>query len=165
MSNNVDSVLIRMYNTGSVGDCFLLLFQKQGITSFSMLIDCGGYKTKKEDITKCVEDIKNQIVDNAIDLVVVTHEHEDHVSGFNQAREIFDGITFKQVWMSWAENESDSLAQKLFEEKGKKIKALHSILEKHLGQIQQNLRSEIKQNGLSKSLKMRRLNFSNALEL
>ena len=89
-----------------------------------MLIDCGGYKTKKDLITNAVQDIKKSIVNNTIDLVVITHEHEDHLSGFNQAGTIFDTITFKQVWMSWAENKEDQLAIKLFKEKGKKIKAL-----------------------------------------
>lgn len=162
--SNVDSVKIRMYNTGSVGDCFLLLFQKQGITSFSMLIDCGGYKTKKVRIAECVKDIRLSIPNDTIDLVVVTHEHEDHVSGFNQARDTFDGITFKQVWMSWAENETDPLASKLFKEKGKKIKALQAIIEKNLKQIQKRLRSDVRQNGLNRSLKMRRGNFTNALD-
>ncbi len=159
----VDSIVIRMYNTGSIGDCFLLLFQKQGVTSFTMLIDCGGYKTKKESIVQCVEDIKNHIIDDAIDLVVVTHEHEDHVSGFNQAKELFDTITFKQVWMSWAENETDPIARKLFEEKGKKVKALQNMITKSLAQIKQNAGSHVRQNGLKRSLKMRKQNFENAL--
>ena len=112
-----------MYHTGSVGDCFLLLFEKAGVTTFSMLIDCGGYKTKKVLITQAAQDIKNSVVNNTIDLVVVTHEHEDHLSGFNLARTIFDTLTFKQVWMSWAENKTDPLAIKLFKEKGKKNKS------------------------------------------
>ncbi|MEO6670127.1 MAG: MBL fold metallo-hydrolase, partial [Ferruginibacter sp.] len=160
---NIDNVIIRMYNTGSVGDCFLLLFQKEGQTTFSMLIDCGGYKTRKEDISKCVQDIKESVLNDTIDLVVITHEHEDHVSGFNQARTIFDGLTFNQVWMSWAENQSDVLAQKLFAEKGKKIKALQSLIQKNLTEIQKSLRSGIRQNGLNRSLKIRQKNFSDAL--
>lgn len=160
---NIDNVIVRMYNTGSVGDCFLLLFQKEGQTTFSMLIDCGGYKTKKEDITKCVQDIKESVINETIDLVVITHEHEDHVSGFNQARPIFDDLTFNQVWMSWAENENDVLAQKLFFEKGKKIKALQTLLKKSIEEIQINLRSGVRQNGLNRSLKIRHKNFTDAL--
>lgn len=154
-----------MYNTGSVGDCFLLLFQKNNVTSFSMLIDCGGFKTKKEDIIECVKDIKTSIVDNTIDLVVVTHEHEDHVSGFNQARTIFNDITFKQVWMSWAENEDDLLAKKLLSEKGKKIKALRTIIDKNLTKIRNRLKSDVRQNGLGRSLRMRMSNFKTALDI
>jgi beta-lactamase superfamily II metal-dependent hydrolase len=161
---NVDNVIIRMYNTGSVGDCFLLLFQKEGQTTFSMLIDCGGYKTKKVAISECVQSIKESILNDTIDLVVITHEHEDHVSGFNQARTIFDGITFNQVWMSWAENQSDVLAQKLFKEKGKKIKALQSLIKKNLIEIQSNLKNGVRQNGFNRSLKIRQQNFKNALD-
>lgn len=153
-----------MYNTGSVGDCFLLLFQKDAQTTFSMLIDCGGYKTKKELISKCVQDIKDSIVNNTIDLVVITHEHEDHVSGFNQARTIFDNITFNQVWMSWAENESDSLAKKLLAEKGKKIKALQALLKKNLGDIESEIKKGVKQNGFRRSLKLRQKILKDALE-
>ena len=154
-----------MYHTGSVGDCFLLLFEKAGTTSFSMLIDCGGYKTKKDLITNAVQDIKNSIVNNAIDLVVVTHEHEDHLSGFNQARTIFDTITFKQVWMSWAENSEDQLAIKLFKEKGKKIKALRKLIELKLAAIKQDQHSDLQHQGLRRSLGIRRKNMEHALEM
>lgn len=161
----IDTIRIRMYHTGSVGDCFLLLFEKSGTVTFSMLIDCGGFMTKKEAITKCVEDIRGNIVDNTLDLVVVTHEHLDHVSGFNQAKTVFDKIKFKQVWMSWAENEADPLAKKLFKEKGKKLKALKDVVKDNLQQITQQLNAPYRQVGFKRSLKMRKENFSKALAL
>jgi len=163
--STIDKIKIRMYNTGSVGDCFLLLFEKAGATTFAMLIDCGGFMTKKELITKCVENIKSTVTNNTIDLVVVTHEHLDHVSGFNQARAVFKDITFKQVWMSWAENESDPLAKKLFKEKGKKLKALQLMIEKNLAGIKKNIKADPRQRGFQRSLKMRNANFSRALEI
>lgn len=163
--NNADNVIIRMYHTGSVGDCFLLLFRKDDEVVFTMLIDCGGYKTKKEQITACVEDIQSSIIDNTIDLVVVTHEHEDHVSGFNQARTIFDKIKFKQVWMSWAENEDDPLAKKLLAEKGKKVKALQSLLERNLQQVKARQRVKSSYVRYSRALEKRSLGLKKAIDL
>ena len=130
-----------------------------------MLIDCGGYKTKKVLITKAAQDIKDNIVNNTIDLVVVTHEHEDHLSGFNLARTIFDTITFKQVWMSWAENKEDQLAIKLFKEKGKKIKSLRKLIESRLAAIKRDQHSVPQHQRLKRSLGIRRTNMEHALEL
>lgn len=161
----IDRIRIRMYHTGSVGDCFLLLFEKAGITSFSMLIDCGGFMTQKEAISRCVRDIAGSITNTTLDLVVVTHEHLDHVSGFNQAKTEFDKVRFKQVWMSWAENEKDPLAKKLLKEKGKKLKALKDMVKENLGKINRDLRAGYRQVGLKRSLHMRKTNFTQALAL
>src|SRR5690349_8636310 len=108
MSNKITSVKIRMYNTGSVGDCLLLLFYKGNKVSFKMLIDCGGWNADTPSIKACAQDIAT-VTDNKIDLLVVTHQHEDHISGFNQAREIFDTIEVGQVWMSWIEDSTDDV--------------------------------------------------------
>jgi beta-lactamase superfamily II metal-dependent hydrolase len=163
--SNIDKVRIRMYHTGSVGDCFLLLFEKAGATSFSMLIDCGGYKTKKDLISKAAQDIKDSILNNTIDLVVITHEHEDHLSGFNLARTTFDSISFKQVWMSWAENKKDPLAIQLFKEKGKKIKALRKLIESKLASVKKSQHSGLLHPRLRRSFGIRRTNMEHALEM
>lgn len=166
MSNtHIDTIRVRMYKTGSVGDCFLLLFEKAGTVSFTMLIDCGGYKTQKKPIQDAVADIKKSIINNTIDLVVATHEHEDHLSGFNQARALFDTITFKQVWLSWAENNEDPLAVKLFREKGKKIKELQAAIKSRLASVKRNLRQNLTQTGIVKNLNLRRDSLMHALEM
>lgn len=162
---SIDQIVIRMYHTGSVGDCFLLQFMKQDALSFSLLIDCGGYKTKKELIERCVKDIRTRLADDTLDLVIATHEHEDHLSGFNQARAEFDKITFKQVWLSWAENEKDPLAIRLLKEKGKKIKALKSVLEKAEARLRKERRHPHRQRGIGRQLEQRHLSLRNALEL
>lgn len=138
---NVDSIIFRMYNTGSVGDCLFLQFLKNGAVSFNMLIDCGGFNTKTEAITVCVKDIKSKLAGKPLDLLVVTHEHLDHVSGFNQAKSEFQGITIKRLWLAWTENPNDRVAKILKKELGKKLAALISNLDKHLAGVRSKARS------------------------
>jgi beta-lactamase superfamily II metal-dependent hydrolase len=150
---NIDSITVRMYNTGSVGDCLLLLFKKNNETSFSMLIDCGGFNTTTKAITACANDIKLTLGGNPIDLVVITHEHLDHVSGFNQAKTVFDSIVFSQVWMGWTENPTDPVAKQLKKALGKKLQALVATLTKNHKKITTRLRSTTNTFGLNRRLK------------
>ena len=119
--SKLTSVRFRMYDTGSVGDCFLLLFMKGDVTSFRMLVDCGGWNTTAAAVNPCVSDIM-KTCDGELDLLVVTHQHEDHVSGFNLARSLFEKIKVKQVWMSWMENPEDPIGKIVKDKYGKKIK-------------------------------------------
>jgi len=135
--SNITSVKFRMYNTGSVGDCLLLLFMKDKTIAFKMMIDCGGWNTNSAAITPCVKDI-NTICNGEIDLLVVTHQHEDHVSGFNQARSEFEKIKVKEVWMSWIENKKDAIAIVLKDRYGKKLKALRKSIEQALETFRQS---------------------------
>jgi hypothetical protein len=129
MPGNIDSIRIRMYNTGSVGDCFLLLFQKNGVTSFTMMIDCGGIKTSSALVTPAVQDILNT-TNGKIDLLLGTHQHEDHLSGFNLARAVFDQIKVDEVWMSWIEDATDPLAKLVKKKYGKKLQELRATMQK-----------------------------------
>src|SRR5262245_1478456 len=105
---------IRMYRQG-LGDCFLLTFPGKDDRPFRMLIDCGvvlGTPKPEEIMQAVVQDIAAE-TENHLDLLVATHEHWDHISGFNQAKEIFDKIDIDRVWLAWTEDPSDSLANKL----------------------------------------------------
>jgi beta-lactamase superfamily II metal-dependent hydrolase len=121
--SKITSVIFRMYDTGSVGDCLLLLFKKKDDVSFKMLIDCGGWQTNAEKVKPVAQDIFNTC-GGKLDLLVMTHQHKDHLSGFNFARSIFDKIEVDQVWMSWMENPKDTIAKIVKDKFGKKIKAL-----------------------------------------
>jgi hypothetical protein len=134
MSSNITSVKIRMYDTGSVGDCLLLLFMADTMIAYSLMIDCGGWNTTSTNITPCVQDI-HDTCNGKLDLLIVTHQHEDHISGFNQARAVFDTITVDEVWMSWIENPEDSIAKILKEAYGKKLKALRQSISANLVRI------------------------------
>ncbi|QJR09508.1 hypothetical protein DSM104443_00552 [Usitatibacter rugosus] len=112
---------VRMYRHG-LGDCFLLTFPRPGRVPFQMLIDCGALARDAKAMTAVVEHIRDTAKDGQdrarLDVVVGTHEHKDHLSGFNQARKVFnDDIDFGAVWMSWAENLSQADARKLKEAK------------------------------------------------
>jgi hypothetical protein len=100
-----------MYRQG-LGDCFLLTFRLDpGQPPVQMLIDCGVLQ-KTEDEAKKMRRVAESIArdtDGKLDLLVVTHEHWDHVSGFAHAEDIFTTrIEIGQVWLSWAENREDT---------------------------------------------------------
>jgi hypothetical protein len=59
-----------------------------------------------------------------IDLLVATHEHWDHLSGFVQAKDSFDKLKVGEVWLGWTEDVTDPLAAKLKAEKAQALAAL-----------------------------------------
>ena len=82
-------VKIRFYCQG-IGDCHLLNFPKDGGGDFWMLIDCGIHSSiagGTEKIKAIVDDIAS--VTKRLDVIVLTHEHWDHVSGFLLAESKF----------------------------------------------------------------------------
>ena len=50
-------------------------------------------------------------------MLVATHEHFDHVSGFRSLRGEFSKITVDEVWLAWTENPGDCLAKKIVKAK------------------------------------------------
>lgn len=114
MPNNthkIDKVIVRMYRMGT-GDFFLLKFKSGDTITFKLMIDCGCINGAKADFIEMVKDL-NAYVDGSIDLLVITHEHADHINGFNLASEEFNKIDFKKVWFSWTESKDDNLANDL----------------------------------------------------
>jgi hypothetical protein len=80
-----------------------------------MLIDCGVVLGTPDPATRMksvVGDIARS-TDSQIDLLVVTHEHWDHVSAFIQVQDLFENLKIKQVWVAWTEDPADPLANKL----------------------------------------------------
>lgn len=112
------SIAVRMYRQG-LGDCFLLTFGGAAGRPFYLLIDCGvvlGTPQPESLMGKVLDDILS-VTGGRIDVLAVTHEHWDHVSGFAQARGRFDRLAIGQVWMAWTEDPADPLARKLREER------------------------------------------------
>ena len=107
-------VSVRMYRQG-LGDCFLLSFPRTGQKPFRMLIDCGVVLGTPDPTTPMKRVVNDLITETGgqIDLLVATHEHWDHVSGFNQAQDEFNKLAIRQVWVAWTEDPADALANKL----------------------------------------------------
>jgi hypothetical protein len=130
----IDEVAIRMYCHG-FGDCFLLTYYSNGAAAYRMLIDCGMLTGDSSRLQKCIEHIKAEC-GNHLDLVVQTHEHKDHISGFNlkdktTKKLLWDSIEVDNVWLAWTENTAnggDDLAIKLKKKFKKKKKALAKAL-------------------------------------
>jgi beta-lactamase superfamily II metal-dependent hydrolase len=106
-------ISVRMYRQG-LGDCFLLTIPAAR-GEFHMLIDCGVVLGTSDPATRMGEVLDDilKATDGRIDLLVVTHEHWDHVSGFTQARDRFDKLEIARVWVAWTEDPADPLARKL----------------------------------------------------
>ena len=104
------SVRVRMYR-GGLGDCFLLTFPGEN-GSFHLLVDCGVFfQTPNEQ--QRMRDIATHIkatTGGTIDVLVGTHEHYDHLIGFKHAKDVFAGMTIKEVWLSWIEKPGDPRA-------------------------------------------------------
>lgn len=121
-------VRIRMYQQG-LGDCFLLSFPKGGGKQAHVLIDFGiilGTTNPGVVMTQVAENIR-AATNKKLDVLAITHEHWDHVSGFDekQARGVFDDIQVEQLWLAWTEEEGNPLADRLRKEReGKKEAAL-----------------------------------------
>jgi len=115
-------VTVRMYRQGH-GDCFLLAFPGDHEKAIYVLIDCGlkaGSQIKGIAITEVISDIK-KATGGFIDLVVVTHEHIDHVNGFTALSDgtgsayAFDEqeINIGELWLAWTEDPKDTFASSL----------------------------------------------------
>ncbi|PTY01838.1 hypothetical protein DB346_10990 [Verrucomicrobia bacterium LW23] len=131
-----------MYRHG-LGDCHLITFfskpARQGDPQprpIHMLIDFGVLNRDADHMRKYAENIRESTKlanqddvrvfgsESRIDILVVTHEHRDHLSGFNQCREIFDSISIGAVWMAWTENPEDPVARNLAKTREKATSAL-----------------------------------------
>lgn len=107
---------IRMYRQG-LGDCFLISLPRPDgrHRPYKVLIDCGVILGTADASTKMTEVVENIIAatQGEIDLLIATHEHWDHLSGFLQAKGCFDRLKVDEVWLGWTEDGDDPLAQKL----------------------------------------------------
>lgn len=99
-------VRIRMYRQG-LGDCFLVSFDKPGgRESTHIVIDCGvltGSPDGPNRMRKVVEDFEAE-TGGVVHLLVATHEHSDHLSGFDRARDVWERITVEKTWLGWTES-------------------------------------------------------------
>src|SRR5262249_10231871 len=119
-------VTIRMFCQG-LGDCFLITIPQNGQRPYSILIDFGVAlgTPSAEAIMKQAATKIAKLTWGTIDLVVLTHEHWDHVSCFVLAADVLKTqVTFKHLWVAWTERHGDPLADALRKEFAKAKLAL-----------------------------------------
>ncbi len=130
---NID-VNIKMYKVGELGDCFLIHFTDGAATS-SVLIDCGSFRNggpSVERMKAVAADIKAQqkLAEGGpapFDVVIGTHQHNDHLSGFVHAEDIFKEIGMKEVWLSWLDDPNDEKATLIANGQRKLVDKLQKI--------------------------------------
>lgn len=111
------SVNVRMYRLNELGDSFLLTFTNGDQKSY-MLIDCGSFRNGEDSTARLQQitaDIKEQLKGQPLDVVVGTHQHNDHVSGFVHCKDTFRSIGVEEVWLSWLDNPQDGMARDIGE--------------------------------------------------
>lgn len=109
-ANGLPKIRVRMYRQG-LGDCFLVSFFT-GQKPAHMLIDCGtlGATTTEVELPDVVQNISDE-TGKHLNILVGTHEHRDHVSGFGG--DLFDDIDVDHSWVAWTEDPSDPLAPQI----------------------------------------------------
>ena len=122
-----NTIRVRMYRIG-FGDCFLVSLpvanQAGGDTHKHVLVDCGVHAKGDLDMIDRAVDHIGTTTGKKLAIVIATHSHQDHISGFSNK---FTGFEIGEVWMPWCENPKDKQAAKL----NKKHAALAEKLERH----------------------------------
>ncbi len=100
-----NKLLVRLYNVG-LGDCIYLRVPDGG-EHRHILIDCGNKFGSAGDLRAAIHDLETRLppLDSdpgkkQLDVLVVTHAHEDHVRGFD--RTVFENIHIDHLWLSTA---------------------------------------------------------------
>lgn len=142
-------VYVRMYRAldagvpgqGMLGDCFLLRLV-QGDRASHILIDCGILlgSDKAEPRMQAIAAHIVETTRGVLDLLVVTHEHWDHISGFAQAANVFlatpdttpgtESLQIANLWMGWTEKDGDPQVEQLRARFNKLGFALNALAEK-----------------------------------
>jgi len=122
------TIRVRMYRIG-FGDCFLLSLPVAGAdgngdTHRHVLIDCGVHFSGDLKMMDRAVDHIALTTNRKLAIVIATHSHQDHISGFSNK---FSSFEIGEVWMPWCEDLRDKQALKL----QKKHAALTDRLRQH----------------------------------
>jgi hypothetical protein len=103
----MSKALIRMYNVG-FGDCFLLTFTYATAKPRNVLIDFGSTKQSASGPRGAMVEIAERIGEDCggkLDIVVATHRHADHISGFGgETGKVIASLKPDLVLQPWTED-------------------------------------------------------------
>jgi len=123
---------VRSYRHG-LGDCHLLSFTKTDGSRFHILIDCGvidGTPDRASVMQKVANDIATE-TRGVLEVLVATHRHTDHLSGFDEAQDVFKNkIAIKRVWFPWTEDPANEQARRIQSEIERRLRAVRSAARK-----------------------------------
>ena len=117
---------VRMYRTG-FGDCFLLSFGAAA-TARHVLIDFGAHMHGEIGTMDAIMDDIEHETKRKLEVVVATHAHRDHISGFGSFAQRFAQFEIGEVWLPWTDNSKDPAVAEL----QRKQIALYDRLERHI---------------------------------
>jgi hypothetical protein len=116
-----NELIVRMYRQG-LGDCFLLALPAEASRTKYVLIDCGVHKRQTDGPARLAQVMDDLVAATGarIDVVVATHEHADHLSGFVQRGSPFlkNALTIGEAWLAWTEKRGDRQADTLRRKRG-----------------------------------------------
>ena len=109
-------LLVRSYNVGC-GDCIYVRIPDTG-GHFHILIDCGSKEGANTGIMeRAIKHLETNMLPagdkpgkKRLNLLVVTHRHEDHIRGLDPA--FFKNIEVKNIWITAAMDENHKQAKK-----------------------------------------------------
>jgi len=104
------TVTVRMYNVG-FGDAFLVTVDVDG-RPWRMLVDCGVHsqgevRSISDTVRAIIADLEAASADGVahVDVVVATHHHADHITGFRLPE--WEKVRVDEVWVPFVEDEKD----------------------------------------------------------
>jgi beta-lactamase superfamily II metal-dependent hydrolase len=123
-----------MYDVG-FGDAFLLLFSDGELRPRRVLVDCGSVAKNQlpmpSIVPKIIDDVRDRDGTARIDVVIASHRHRDHVSGF--ASPLWSAVEVGEVWMPWTEHPTDTKAKEIRDKQIGLALALRQSLRLRLG--------------------------------
>jgi beta-lactamase superfamily II metal-dependent hydrolase len=121
-------LLVQVYNVG-LGDCiYLRVPDKQ--RNVHILIDCGNKFSPISVLGESIDKLKRELDKTPegmrhLDLLVVSHPHEDHHKGFEE--KYFNDIKIDRIWLSPAFDRENPQAQGFYALKDAAARAIRGL--------------------------------------